>query len=101
MSVNGVQKCIMLTMYKKLQHNSEEHLQLMLKLLKLPSKYKSKTDLLIKITSYISKPQNKEACKAGLPRAVMAKLFPHDYRDENKEKKKRQKKEDQTISKEE
>ena len=56
MSVNGVQKCVMLTMYKKLQHNSEEHLQLMLKLLKLPSKYKSKTDLLIRITSYISKP---------------------------------------------
>ena len=82
MSVNGVQKCIMLDMFKKLQNNSEEHLVQMCSRLGILKKYKTKTDLLIRVTSYIAKPQNKEGCRKKLPLSIMKKLFPHEYREE-------------------
>ena len=47
-------------------------------------KYKTKTDLLIRITSHVAKPSNKENVKKELPKSILVKLFPHEYDDEAK-----------------
>jgi hypothetical protein len=48
-------------------------------------KYRTKNDLLIRITSHVAKPQNKKKVDEKLPKSILMKLFPHEYEEDSKD----------------
>ena len=82
MSVNGVQKCVLLRMYRMLEPNSEDRLKELAGLLGLKNTQncKSKTELLIRITDFVGAKKNHETVKKRLPKSIVDKLYSDEER---------------------
>lgn len=82
MSVNGVQKCVMLKIYKQLENNTFERLKDMARILGLSNwaKEKDKTELLIRICSFIGTKKNEPHVKSKLPKSIWTKIFEDEIR---------------------